>query len=221
MFGIEKIKAIINHNQKIIDFSVAGFPRSANTFLAIFLHRRKILSGGKLKIHSHDHSVEYLKKISDQKGCCLVPIRNPIDAVVSTYIYYNNKKTIKELSVWYFEYYSYINENIDFFLVVKFDDVVKRPNFIIKLIEKKYNIVMNSVNDIAKEKDAIFKWMDRQSREKFKRGEERHVREVGFPHEKRASFKKDAKKEVELFFKSNREPLQIYEEVICKIRNHY
>lgn len=215
MFGLEKIKTIINHN--FIDFSVAGFPRSANTFLAIFLHRRKVLSKGKLKIHSHDHSIEYLKKISAKKGYCLVPIRNPIDAVLSTYIYYNYKKTIKELSVWYFEYYSYVNKNIDIFLVVNFDDVITRPNFIIELIGEKYNIILNDVKNVEKEKNAIFKWMDRQSRRKFKRGEERHVREVGFPQEKRAVLKEAIKKEVELFLKSNREALNIYEEVLCKI----
>ena len=65
MFSLEKIKRIISGNQNLVDFAVAGFPRSANTFLAVFLHRRKLSPKGGLKIYSHDHSVEYLQKISN------------------------------------------------------------------------------------------------------------------------------------------------------------
>ncbi len=221
MFFLKKIKGMLNIDHDAINFSVAGFPRSANTFLAIFLHRRKLLSGGRLKIHSHDHSVEYLQKISTEKAYCLVPIRNPIDAITSTYIFFDSKKTIDELSFWYFEYYSYVFSHIDNFLVVNFDDVIKDPNCIIGMIGRKYSFLLKEVENIEKEKGAIFKWMGRQSKRKFRRGEERHMREVGFPQEKRAVLKITIQKEVELFFESNKEPLRIYEEVIKQICGHY
>ena len=105
-------------------------------------------------------------------------------------------------------------------MIINFEDIVKWPDFVTKRIEEKYNFFFKPVKDIEKEKEAVFKWMERQSKKKFKRGEEQHMREVGFPQEKRDMLKESIQKDVELFFEKNRAPLQIYEEVTREIIRH-
>jgi hypothetical protein len=71
-------------------FSVDGYPRSGNSFAAASVR----LAYPKAVIYSHSHSVVARSLAGHSGGLCIVPVRDPLDAVASLVVFTQSGKAL-------------------------------------------------------------------------------------------------------------------------------
>lgn len=99
------------------DLVIEGFPRSGNSYLLAFI---QVVSKKKLKISSHTHKISNIFNSIKKNLKLIILIRDPINTIVSNYIYYNKNKDINHLLRLYLSYYESLlkiqrNKKIIFF----------------------------------------------------------------------------------------------------------
>lgn len=166
---------------------IAGFPRSANTYLTLVMKTRLDAIGAKVNIISHDHTVDIIKYSKENRIPCIVPVRNPHEAILSTYIYHNEARSIAYLMKWYADFYRYVEQHFDHFVVVRYEDAIDNTNDVVRNISKRIGIQMPAV-DIEDEKKHAFELMNHHSHE-IKRTTSDHIRQVAHPVEERIELK--------------------------------
>jgi hypothetical protein len=146
--------------RKHTDVIIEGFPRSANSWTChVFQYLSQKQYNKRLKIASHLHASSQIKKGLKLNIPIILLIREPIDAVSSLLMMNKNLSPPSVLND-YLRMYNSLKKFKDKILVVKFDDIIQKPNKIIK----KFNVFSNfdfscelTNNDIEELKNQIKK----------------------------------------------------------------
>jgi len=159
-FFVDKHKELfINQNTDII---VEGFPRSGNSFLVFYL---KKISKNKINIASHTHHPAHVMKGYKEKKTIIIVIREPIDAVVSLFIFYKKKIKFELLIDEYISFYNRIFKYKDEFIILNFETIIKNPKKVINIINSKNK--KKRLNYSLIKKNVIFNLLKVHSKKKF------------------------------------------------------
>lgn len=200
------------------DIVISGFPRSANTYLTLFIKRRLNSINIDKNIVSHVHTIDIIRYSKERNIKCIVPIRKPEEAILSTYIYFQENKSIKLLVKWYIKFYRYIKKYYNYFIIIKYEDIINNTNLVVKKINENMDVEIPSVENIKDEKEKIFNIMENQSKNKIKRKEENHIRQVGYPIEEREKLKQYYITKVRNKIKKNNVINKLYNSIVNEIR---
>ena len=192
---IKEIKEKINffskkkNNPLVYDLVICGYPRSANTYLTVIFENKIKEDNLKINLKTHDHSTEMLAYCCRYMVPCVVPIRDPVQAILSAFIYFKGEKKLKDLANWYKSFYLYAEKNKNSFLFVSFETAINNPNAVIEHINKRLGEKFSLLDNIQNENIKIFSSMNEHSTEIAKRNAVNHIREIGFPNPEREKLK--------------------------------
>lgn len=144
------------------DLHIEGYPRSGNTFAQNLLKSTIIKNNPKLEIAHHCHATASLKLSQKFDVPTAVLLRNPSDAIASSYIKFfalrnrgipkqTNQILLKNNIYLYNNFYQYVveNKNLNIFL---FEDVIKDPFGFIQALEnllnKNQSINLSTTEDV-------------------------------------------------------------------------
>ena len=126
----------LHHLAKDTDLCLEGYPRSGNSWL----HRYFLKANHSAKTAHHVHLSSQIKSALNNYVPTLVLIRNPLDTIISNHIY-NFCRTNLSLEIKnYICYYNYIDRIKDKILLVNFETAIYEPNYVIKCLNKKFNL---------------------------------------------------------------------------------
>jgi hypothetical protein len=199
------------------DIIISGFPRSANTFLTLAVKHRLEQAGVNRKVFSHDHSVNIIKYACKRSIPCVVPIRTPLDAILSTYIYFDKEMEVSELVQWYLAFYQYVSAHHEHFIVVRYEDVIGDINGVMTRIGNRIGINFPAVENLQEERDSLFRIMKDHSRE-IRRSEAEDIRQVGYPVTARSKLKELHESAVMKEIAQDEALGRLYESIVGKIR---
>ena len=95
---------------------------------------------GKTNLLDAIYYLSYTKSALNNYVPTLVLIRNPLDTIISNHIY-NFCRTNLSLEIKnYICYYNYIDRIKDKILLVNFETAIYEPNYVIKCLNKKFNL---------------------------------------------------------------------------------
>tara|TARA_Y100001935_G_C17248698_1_gene479769 strand:- start:88 stop:756 length:669 start_codon:yes stop_codon:yes gene_type:complete len=143
-------KKCINKNTNI---TIDGFERSANTYsLYYFKELNK-----DTKIAHHSHSYQQMIHSLEKKIPTILLIRNPYDAIISSYIYHFQKVPVQLLADTWINFYKPLIPFKDNLIVSDFNTTISNFSKIISLANDKYDTKFNYVlnenhNKILQEK---------------------------------------------------------------------
>lgn len=134
----------INENTTDI-FFVDGFPRQATNTL-----RRLILEcfGTIAIVDNIEHMYYPFEKFKNQEKKCILTIRDPFDAISSTYGYTKaqiNNNIILESIIKYYIRITSIPLKIKEITIVDFEDIIKDPHVLLLKIKNKFNIIDDKI----------------------------------------------------------------------------
>ncbi|WP_174614761.1 sulfotransferase domain-containing protein [Virgibacillus ihumii] len=136
-----------NITKKVTDICIEAYPSSANTYL-MFL----VLNLNKdIYISHHTHTIANMKLAIKMNKPCVVVIRNPLDAI-SSYIFRfnseeseNNKVLIRAIDE-YFEFYKFVQKNIENVYLVTFEDLIDNTSDVMVELQNYTNLELNIEN---------------------------------------------------------------------------
>ena len=148
------------------DICIDGYPRSANSF-SVRMFRQ---SNPDSNIAHHTHAVANLSKSLVYGVPVVVLIRDPRQSIVSSVIAHR-KNTISEEMHRYIDFYAWVLERVDCFVIADFDDVVNNFNMIIRSVNEKNNssfLLLKDIDDAdTKVKNDIEKRFDKLGQSKM------------------------------------------------------
>lgn len=182
-------------------FTIEAFPRTANSFLTSTLV--PLLKGSHSMessdvIFHHTHKIETILFSLENNIPTLSVIRNPLDAVCSIFLYYDKKQPLSALIERWLLFYTPIlklleTDNIHNLLLVNFDDVIKRPNYIIQAVNSKFELDLPLLENIIENEKKIFEAALIRSK---KAHGENYKNKVGIPVNERKEGVDDIKNEI-------------------------
>jgi len=126
-YNLGRTRSKVRLPQKGDDFFFTGYPRSGNTYLANLLW-----TVGNLKFASHLHTVAAIKIAIKRNLKIVVTIRNPFDAVSSSFFmkYGGNTAAVEKNAVTkliddYIFYHFYVWNNKADFFIIKFPECIE------------------------------------------------------------------------------------------------
>ena len=122
------------------DITIDGFQRSANTYCYFYF---KHLNND-LQIAHHSHSYRQIIYSVKNKIPTVLLIRNPLDAISSSFIYHNQKIPIKSLAKAWINFYKPLIPLTNKMVIANFDDSVDNFSTIIKNVNELYNTKFES-----------------------------------------------------------------------------
>ena len=159
-YFVDKQKEILINNDT--EYLIEGFPRSGNSFLLFYL---KQLSKG-VSIASHTHHPAHVIKAINEKKKIIIVIRNPIDAIISMYLFFNKKIKFNLLIDEYIKFYKSIQKYKKKFIIIEFKKIISNPKKVINIINSKNNSIKFKYKHPNKKE--IFKKLKKHSITKFK-----------------------------------------------------
>lgn len=118
------------------DICIDGYPRSGNTYIvSAFLGWNR---GQGLIASHHSHLAGNIKYALKRKIPTVVLIRKPEDAVSSVLVWDGLLNTTVAL-VGYIHFYNTLWKHQQNFLILCFDDVIKRPDICVERINQRFN----------------------------------------------------------------------------------
>ncbi len=181
---------------KNTNLHLTGFPRSANTYCLNILR----VAFPDLDICTHIHTAASLKLAVWHDVPTIVLVRDPVSTCCSMLLKQHiqpTPKEVKSLLKDYIEYHVYVFSHKERFQVLRFEDVVSSPKFIILSVSEllKLSISYEEVEAKAEEGHRLVELKESQkavegsslpneTRRKMKLGLEEHV--VNHPHYARA-----------------------------------
>lgn len=193
------------------DIHITGYPRSANTFATEFAK----LYFSELSIKSHIHSTVSLKKALKYNVDTFVLIRNPIDAISSYVIrsneqYGNNTNKFLNYAIYdYLYYYNYVLNNINEFIILKFETVIESPSKFLEVISNNFGEINHNEIDQNKVKELYKKVYE----DKKKEDSNREKTLSSLPNKKKNKIKDDIKPKIKKHNKY-KEIISLYKEII-------
>lgn len=169
------------------ELHLTGFPRSANTYCYNIL---KVVFPS-LIIRSHIHTTASIKLALKHRVPTLVLVRDPVATCCSLLLKHHlepSPNKVESLLKDYIEYHGFVLSNKGRFKILKFQDVVGSPEFIVRSVCEYLKFSMSSAEIKAKAQDgqrlveakegqkAIEgSSLPNETRKKMKRGVEGHV----------------------------------------------
>lgn len=157
-YFIDRHKELLINNET--EYLIEGFPRSGNSFLVFYL---KQLSK-KISIASHTHHPAHVFKAIKDKKKIIIVIRDPIDAIVSLYLFYNKEIYFNLLINEYISFYKAIQKFKNKFIIIEFKNIIKNPKKVIKMINSRNK---EKLKYAYPDKKKIFRKLKKHSITKF------------------------------------------------------
>jgi hypothetical protein len=200
--------AVSNHSEVVIE----GYPRSGNTFAS---HAFQYAQGRKVKIANRCHAPAQIMEAVKRKIPCLLLIRQPLDAAISSYVYIDGKLTPEFLLHHYLKFYNAISPYLETVVVASFDQVKNDFGHVIFRLNSRYGCDYNQFVNTPENVDAVFESIDTFDRE-FRQADNISKRGVSRPVESRTALKRAA---TAVFESPSLQPLldecnQLYTEVV-------
>jgi len=126
------------------DLCIAGYPRSANSFVYVMLQQY----APQLKVASHLHSTAAFKQALRHGVKTLVLIREPLNAV-SSYILrritpQDDQAEVLEMAVDdYIQFYDYALKHKDRFLILDFETAVNDPHQVVRRLRDDLHLALD------------------------------------------------------------------------------
>lgn len=180
-----------------------SFPRSANSYTVASLHPllkdQGLLDGMNVFIH-HTHRVETLEFSLSSEAPTVAIIREPLEAIASSYIFYNRRRSLERLIRQYLDFYTPILTKDVFrdrrFILLNFSAVTKNINSAIERLNERYEWELRTLKDIDQHKMKVFNQALKRASENA--DEEEIMRTVGVPRvareEEKIEIKSDLRK---------------------------
>jgi len=176
------------------DYVVEGFPRSSNSyFVRSLTHQLSKKNIDNVSIAHHTHDIYNLELGMALNIPCIALIREPKEAILSTYIYYDKKKPIKQLINDYRKFYIFVSENNTKLLVIDFKAVTNDISQVFDEINKRFYTDIPRTIDTEDIKDIEEKM---QKSSMSKRTNEKHIKQSGLPSKERELIKDRLRNEV-------------------------
>jgi hypothetical protein len=168
---------------------LTGFQRSANTYCNKIL----TLAFPSLSLSTHIHTAASIKLAFRFKVPTMVLLRDPVSTCCSSLLRRRaepSAKAIESLLLDYIEYHEYVFENRAQLEILRFEDVVSSPEYIIRVVCQRLNIDLSDADIAAKalagqrlveakESDKAVEGssLPNETRKQMKAGIESHVRD--------------------------------------------
>ncbi len=120
---------------KHTDLHLTGFPRSANTYCYNILK----VAFPSLSLSTHIHTTASIKLALRFNVPTLVLVRDPVSTCCSLLLKHHIEPTVKEiesLMLDYIEYHDFVLQQCDGIRILRFEDAVSSPDYIIRIVSK-------------------------------------------------------------------------------------
>lgn len=126
---------------KEVDLHLTGFPRSANTYCLNIVK----VALPQLKLSTHIHTTASLRLAIRYTTPTVVLVRDPVSTVCSLLIMHSKRSAnaVESLLKDYIEYYDFVAAQ-EAFKILKFEDVVSSPVYIIRVVSEFLQIEMDN-----------------------------------------------------------------------------
>jgi hypothetical protein len=139
------------------DILFGGFPRSGNTFGSFMLD---ISQQKSLKIASHRHiPPPFIYALQKDKPICLT-LRRPLDSLISWAIFTNSNYPIESIIRYYFDFHQVLFPYRSKFLVLPFYIITEDFPLVIRLINRRFGLQLDSQFDLEACKNEAFARID-------------------------------------------------------------
>lgn len=131
------------------ELHLTGFPRSANTYCYNIL---KVVFPS-LILRTHIHTTASIKLALRHRVPTLVLVRDPVSTCCSLLLKHHlepSPKEVESLLKDYIEYHDFVSSNKERFRILKFEDVVSSPGFIVRSVSEYLKFSMSSAEIEAK-----------------------------------------------------------------------
>ncbi|MFD1020177.1 hypothetical protein [Thalassobacillus hwangdonensis] len=148
-YVFEKENYYKNVTNKNTELCVEAYPSSGNTLLMFMIQNYK----EDINMSHHTHTLANIKLAKNKNIPCIVIIRDPINAISSyvyrfTEIHLINEKKINQEMLKYKDFYTYVLNNRDSFLIIDFNDLITKPEQTLKTV-----VINNKLFNTSKEKN--------------------------------------------------------------------
>lgn len=147
------------------DIIIEGFPRSGNTFTETAI---QLAQGDQpLRIASHLHFPAHVIRGVRLGKPCLIVLREPLDAIASMLVYYNDNFPTRQAIREYIEFYEMLPPLQDQILVATFKEVRDDMGFVIKRFNTKFNLHLAEFEHTPKNERRCFKMIEQKAIDKY------------------------------------------------------
>jgi len=186
---------------------IEGFGRSGSSFTADSF---KISNDNNIQLAWNQKSPSAIYEAIKWNVPTLVLIRDPKSVVVS-YKVMNSKLSMKLLLEEYIKYYSCIWKYRNYYLVCTNDYVWNDFNQLIKIMNNKFNINLNSISNSNELKKQVIKYQNSEYNKKFSAiWDESIQRTINYPTEFKKKLKVDALEDYESLKNKELKNLALY-----------
>ena len=132
-----------------IDLHLTGFPRSANTYCYNILE----VAFPSLSLSTHIHTTASIKLALQFNVPTLVLVRGPVSTCCSLLLKHHIEPTateIESLLLDYIEYHDFVLQEREVFGIIRFEDAVSSPDYIIRVVCQRLELDLTSAEIEAK-----------------------------------------------------------------------
>lgn len=150
------LSELVNIDIHGFNFSIEGYPRSANTTVSYLL-----LPLLKKQFHDIDTVIHHTHSLKTVQFCLLmnipqlILIRDPASAIVSNYIYHNGRVGLDRMTQKWIDYYKVVEKHKSRLLLAGFSSATNDINSIILKVNDRYDMELPPIDDLDAQMQAM------------------------------------------------------------------